>query len=228
MTMHPNLSDSPATLPRRAPRTAREGAAMLMVLMVLMMSTATATFAIHSTMMELRSAGYGRQAMQTSYVAEGAAYAGLAYMDAIGPQASFIQYSRTTVPAGTEFVPGSPTTQAASNILRIQMEDFATAAGVSSPPVELEVSRTPSLGPRTLQQPSFIVDGTDLYRTYRQVAGRDQTGRDPMTYARLNLTARGTLSVPSDPDPAEGERAYHETVVSARAMAEMGPFAGGM
>jgi hypothetical protein len=87
---------------------------------------------------------------------------------------------------------------------------------------------TPSLGLHSAYAPSFSVDGTDLYRTYRQVAGRDQSGRNPMTYVRLNMTSRGRMAPPSDYRSSGDARDYHETAVNARAMAEMGPFAGGI
>ena len=216
---------------RRIRKTAvarREGAAMLIVLMVLMMTTATASFAIHSTTMEMRSAGYSRQAMQASYVAEGGAYASLAYIDSMGAQAAFIQYSRTTVPTGTPFAPGAPTVDRETNLLRITVDDFSGAAGVEEPPIETEATAHPSLGARSAYVPSFSVAGTDLYRTYRQVAGRDQTGRDPMSYVRLNMTARGQLAPPGDYRATGEDRDFHETAMNARAMAEMGPFAGGI
>lgn len=201
---------------------------MLIVLMVLLMTTATATFAVHSTMTEMRAAGYSRQAMQTAYVAEGGAYAGLAYVDAMGAQAAFIQYNRTRVPAGTAYAPGAPVLDREINLLRVTMDDFAVAPGVEAPPLETEASVSRSLGQYNAYDPSFSVDGTDLYRTYRQVAGRDQTGRDPMNYVRLNMTARGRMAPPGDYRASGDPRDYHETAVNARAMAEMGPFAGGI
>ena len=214
---------------RRRTRERREGAAMLIVLMVLLMTSATASFAIHSTTIEMRSAGYSRQAMQASYVAEGGAYAALGYVDAMGAQAAFIQYTRTRVNMSTPYVPGSTTVDRDTNLLRITMQDFTSGPGVEEPPLETEVTASPSLGARTVYQPSFLVDGTDLYRSYRQVAGRDQTGNDPMSYVRLNMTARGRIGLAPDTDyvaPGD-ERDYHETIINARAMAEMGPFAGG-
>ncbi len=214
----------------RAPRQRaekREGAAMLMVLMVLLMTTATATFAVHATTMELRAAGYSRTAMQTGQVAEGGAYAALAYMDAIGAQATFVQYSRTQVAANTQTGPGSATIDQATNLLRIEMTDFASAPGVTAPPLETDPLRVPSLGPRNHTVATFTADGTDMYRTQRQVAGRDHAGRDPFNYVRLNLTARGRMAPPTDVTVGSDPRSFNESSVSARAMTEMGPFAGG-
>lgn len=201
---------------------------MLIVLMVLLMTTATATYAIHSTTMEIRSAGFSRQAMQTSYVAEGAAYAGLGYIDSLGAQGAFVQYSRTRVNAGIASSSNAATMAYDTNLLRVEMADFATAsAGLVGPPIETEPARVPSLGPHSVNVPSFTIDGTDLYRTTRQVAGRDGTGRNPMNYVRLNVTARGRMAPPSDFQRSGDPRSFNESAVNARAYTEMGPFAGG-
>ena len=46
-------------------RSHEEGAAMLVVLFVLLMATATGLYAVHSTVSEIRGAGFYRQASQT-------------------------------------------------------------------------------------------------------------------------------------------------------------------
>lgn len=211
------------TIRRRKKLRDREGAAMLVVLMVLIGTTATATFAIHSTVVEMRAAGYSRRAMQTAYVAEGGAYASLDYIDAIGAQATFVQYSRTSVPANTELAPNVDSLGQEMNLLRIEMSDFVGGYDVQSTPIETEVSRTPSLGPRTNIVPTFTIDGTDLYRSPRMEAGRNHTGNNPMTYARVNLTSRGRVAPPDPTDPST-TLDWYEARVNARAMAEMGPF----
>lgn len=43
---------------------------MLIVMLVLLMATAAAVFAVHATTYELSAAGNSRQALQTEYVAE--------------------------------------------------------------------------------------------------------------------------------------------------------------
>lgn len=57
---------------RRLPRKEREGAALLIVLFVLMMATGTAVFAMQSTQFEQRAAGSLQLAMRTKFVAEAA------------------------------------------------------------------------------------------------------------------------------------------------------------
>lgn len=55
--------------PKRRPR-GEQGMAMLLVLMLIILVTAAGVFAAQSTAMEVRSAGFVRQAAQTHYVAE--------------------------------------------------------------------------------------------------------------------------------------------------------------
>lgn len=202
----------------------REGAAMLIVLMVLIMATATATFAVHATTMEIRGAGHSRQAMQTSYVAEGGAYASLAYIDAVGARGAYTQYMRTRVAAGTSLAPNWPAIDRETNLLRIEMTDYAAGYDVVAPPIETALARGPSLGARNYAVPTFTVDGTDVYRHFPQQAGRDLSGRNPMMYARLNMTSRGSMAPPIDVTRAGDPRSYNQTSVNARAIAEMGPF----
>lgn len=207
----------------------RRGAAMLIVLMVLLMTTATATFAIHSTTVEIRSAGYSRQAMQTAYVAEGGLYASLAQVDVMGGQAAVETYNRTVIPSGVARLPGESAIDRESHSLTIAMEDFAASAGgvrANSPPLELDMVRTPSLGPRGAYVPNFVVDGRDMYRTTIPRAGQEMSGRSAMHHVVFNMTSRGTMAPPGDYRADTDPRDYHETVVNARAMAVVGPIPG--
>ncbi|MDB4990359.1 MAG: hypothetical protein JWN04_5537 [Myxococcaceae bacterium] len=64
--------------PRRAAREKREGAALLIVLFILMMATGTAVYAMQATQFEQRAAGSLQQAMRTKYIAEAATVSVLA------------------------------------------------------------------------------------------------------------------------------------------------------
>ena len=69
----------------RRPAPAREGAAMLIVMLVLLMTTGVAVFAVHTTTAEIRAAGAARQALQTQYVAEAGLMSAIAYSELIQP-----------------------------------------------------------------------------------------------------------------------------------------------
>lgn len=65
---------------RRLRERGHEGMAMLLVLMLIVIVTAAGVFASHSTALEVRSAGFIRQAGQTHYVAETGVVAALDQM----------------------------------------------------------------------------------------------------------------------------------------------------
>lgn len=199
---------------------------MLIVLMVLLMTTATATLAIHSTSTEIRAAGHARQAVQAEYLAQGGAYAAVSYVDALKAQGSLTQYLQTDVDDTDRLGPSEVTVMQDSNALRIAMDDFNGFMGVVSPPVETEAARTPSLGPHNAYEADFLVSGSDLYQIAREEAGRDLTGRGA-SYYRVSLTSRGTMAPESDYQDAadaENERTYNEVAMRARAITEVGPF----
>lgn len=212
------------TLPRK-PNARREGAAMLVVLMVLLMTTATATMAIHATSMEIRAAGHSRQALQAEYLAEGGAYAALSYIDVLKANGALVQYLRTNVGAGVASAPTETTIDRTTNLFRVQMRDFTptSSAGVRAFPVETRAANVPSMGPRNAYQPDFVVDGTDLYQMARDDAGRDLTGRGAQ-YFRMTLTSRATMAPPSDFRASDDTRSFNEIAMRARTMTEVGPF----
>ena len=59
----------------------RRGAALIVAMLVLLMATATATFALQNTGYELRAAGSAKQAVQAKYVAESAVSAVMAWLE---------------------------------------------------------------------------------------------------------------------------------------------------
>jgi hypothetical protein len=198
---------------------------MLVVLMVLLMTTATATMAIHATSMEIRSAGHSRQALQAEYLAEGSTYAALSYLEVLRANGALVQYLRTTVAAGVSTGPGEVTMDYGTNLFRIRMQDFTptSAAGVRGLPVETRATAVPSMGPRNAYQPDFEIGGTDLYQLARDDAGRDLTGRGAQ-YFRMTLTSRATMAPPGDYRAADDSRSFNEVAMRARTIAEVGPY----
>jgi hypothetical protein len=75
-----------------APRREREGAVMLVVLLILLTATTLAATSLQTTQFELRSSGYNRAAMQTEYVSEAAASTTLAWIDATTMDRSFLRH----------------------------------------------------------------------------------------------------------------------------------------
>lgn len=198
---------------------------MLVVLMVLIMTTATATFAIHSTSMEIRSAGHTRQALQAEHLAEGGIHAAASYIELLQPSGSLVQTLRTEVAADVASTPTEATIGHETNLLRIEMADFERFAGTHAPPIETELARTPSLGPHNAYIPDFRVDGTDPHLITRAVPGRDLSGGGARYY-RVTLTSRSQLAPPGDLMDMSNDdrRSYNEVAMRARAIADVGPF----
>ena len=63
----------------------REGAALFVVLMIVMVGTASAVFSANSVSHEVRGTGFARQQMQTRYAARGALVGALEWFDIFGP-----------------------------------------------------------------------------------------------------------------------------------------------
>ena len=71
--------------PKRRARDRQRGAALLIVLFILMMATGTALFAVQGSQFEQRAAGSLYQAMRTKFVAEGATVGVLSLCFELGP-----------------------------------------------------------------------------------------------------------------------------------------------
>lgn len=196
---------------------------MLMVMIVLLMTTATATFAVHSTMLEIRSSGLHREAAQTQNLAEGGAVAALEYIDVISPQTMRQQYYMNQLPAGSRLAPEDVQTQQPTNVFRVEMTHFDGAPGLVGPPLELDAIRGPSLGPANIYVPRFNADVTDLHDCFRAVPGRRMDGHSRFRYMCVSVTARARLAPPSDYRTTGDARDFHETAINARATAEVGP-----
>lgn len=248
------MTKSPTLRLRRSSssRDRRDGAAMLVVMLVMVMITAGSVFAAHSTSFELRAAGHGRQAMQTQYVAEGGMTATSVLMEQLGARS--VEYAmQQTQFAGTQrLAPEEPPLARsldASHLygnFRVRSEDFTPGSRPCTPGIDLacNVGRplettyaVPSLGP-SAYQPSFIVDVNDVYRSnptfVSGAAGQrvDGGGTIQMRFLSGTLTGRGRTRPATDvfgPTDAAAlpqlQRSYHETAVNARAFTITGPYA---
>lgn len=230
--MHHSASHPSPLRPRDGQRRARrvlspdaagreDGAAMLMVLMVLLMTTATATFAIHSTSMEMRSAGYLRQSMQTAYVAEGGLYAGIAHIDNGRGAEMWQTYQQTSVAGNTVYGPNAVVGGIRRGFYRVTSDAIATRA--AAPPLESDPARVPSLGPHMAYTPSFSFEGTDILGANEEVSGHDLSRPSALGYLRGVFTSRAVMAAPSDIRATGDARDFHETAVSARVVAIVGP-----
>jgi hypothetical protein len=229
MLLDPRMT---ARRPSPRPRKEREeGAVMLVVMLVVLMVTATAIFASHSTMFELRAAGSQRQAMQTQYVAEGSLTAALAMIDTLGAGSIDLAMQRVPIDAGRQFTPEEPAYGQSTPHFRAYMRDFLTMPGVIAPPVET-TGYGGSFGTTLGYTPDFIIDINDSYDPGRPIAGMSATGDSPVAYRIWTITARGRTGLgaadsfaPAEPTAAHLRRGIHEAAMNSRALVISGPIA---
>lgn len=213
---------------RRLPKEREEGAVMLVVMLVVLIVTATAMFAIHSTMFELRAAGAQRRAMQTQYVAEGSLTTALAMVDNLSAGTIDLAMQRVPIDVGRQFTPEEPAYTQTTPHFRAYMADFSSMSGVIAPPVET-ASYGGSFGTTLGYQPDFIIDINDSYDPGRTVAGMSATGDSPVAYRIWTITTRGRTRpatdyyAPGESTTTHLRRGSHETAMNSRALVISGP-----
>ncbi|MCB9666515.1 MAG: pilus assembly PilX N-terminal domain-containing protein [Myxococcales bacterium] len=202
-----------------------DGAAMLIVMLILLMSTATATFAIQSTGLEIRSAGHERQAAQTHYVTEAGIESALLWVDDMQPSVVAHVLATSSPP---DLSAQEPNLMAGKQGYRLVLGDFAALAdgqdangdAVRNPPIDTQ-SDHPSLG-NVPYQPSFTVDINDNYTYSGAMPGYRVDGRSSMTYMIATYTVRGQTAIPQGGAPNAKISAMNATSVG-RVFARSGP-----
>jgi hypothetical protein len=221
----------------------QEGAAMLIVMLIILMATAVAMFAIHATSYEVRASGHVRQLMQTQYVAEAGTMATLSWVDRAGPRTLMSLMRQATLqrqargPDGLKMVEfGEPPLLPAKDAYRFDAPQLMTITNV------LPVDRESLGGMRQAYAPLVLVDVYDNHIFTRVMAGERADGHGQMRYLRATYTARGrtrlSTNAPLITDfgaqgedfraPLDGVRDFHEGASDARAHGVSGPFGGGL
>jgi len=209
----------------RRPHARREGAVMIVVMLLLLSVTALAVFSIHATTFEMRAAGHARQGMQVQYVSEAGLTSALALVDRMGPAAllnSIAESSRLGIRPSMQ--PFEPDLAADKEGYRMYLGDFAGYA--DDMPVDRS-SLGDSGGARQPYEPNFIVDVNDQYSYTGVIAGQRSDGYGDLRYLHATYTSRGRMRLSagdytgtSGVDPRE----YHEAANDARAQGVSGPF----
>ncbi len=206
----------------------QEGAAMLIVMLVLLMSTSVATFAIHSATSEIRSTGGMVRAIETQQVAETGLNSVLAWIDQIGPKPILDAMNRSDQ---LILQPFEPNLAPGKRGYRIQSTDFASIQGVTAQPIDARVTGSQaSLVAQRAFAPQFMVDITDDHIYTGIMPGERSDGFAKFTFMYATYTARGRTRVASDV-AANGDyqvsgdaRAFNEGATDARAYGISGPF----
>lgn len=208
-------SETPPSGKNRRVRTSREGAAMIIVMMILLMSTASALFGIQSAVFEIRAAGFARQAMQTEHVSETALTSTMALMDYLGP-AAIETTARNNAPPVMYQEPQLATGQTAYRFYLDDFEDYLSVTPLSQD----------SFGDHSAYTPAFVVDFADHYRITGANPGDRADGFGNFQYLMATYTARGRSQVAAgDVTSSVDSRQFNESSVDSRAFAISGPIA---
>ncbi len=219
------------------------GAAMLVVMMVLLVVTASATLAVYSSQFEIRAAGHQRQAMQTAAVAEAGLVAATTTIEMVGG-AGQLQTQMTPRPVGTRLSAEDPPLAAMNNeTARILSSDLLPGSALF-----VRSATTDSAGfALSAFEPRFIVDVNDGYDVLPTFVGRgagtrvDGNGTVNLRFLVTTMTSRGRMVRNGLLDAhggyaagvftlAEAGRLAHlrrdifETAVTARAVTISGPY----
>jgi hypothetical protein len=203
---------------------------MLIVMLIILMATATAMFAIHATAFEVRASGHVRQLMQTQYVGESGVMATMALVDRIGPhalQSIMRQRNQLRMASGNLSAIdmegyGEPPLAPSKDGYRFNGDELQSIVGVQA------ADRESLGGERQAYTPMILVDVYDTHTVTRVVAGERADGYGQMRYIRATYTGRGRTRVAAGDAQVAGDvRQFHEGASDARAHGVSGPFGGG-
>lgn len=218
-----------------------EGAALFVVLMIIMVGTASAVFSASTVSYEVRGAGFARQQMQTRYAARAGLIGGLEWFDIFGPETV---RNIMLAPGSTEGVVFPPCTNGcypepplANNrrAYRLYEQHFAKLlsedGGITPGLLEnAPVDPAYSFGRTSAYTPVVVVDIYDEHVVSKLAPGAAAQGGTKFKYMRSTLTARGRAQVSAVTDHAETEdlgRQQNEAAADMRAYIVSGPFITG-
>ncbi len=228
------------------------GAVMLVVMMVLLVVTASATLAVYSSQFEIRAAGHQRQAMQTAQIAESGLTAVTTTIEMRGG-ARVLEYqmNQAPTPVGTRLAPEEPPL-GAMNSRNVRFVSSQFVFGTPGLPLQATAAESrgfaPFEDPRLMAfEPRFVVDVNDAYNISPTFVGTaagtrvDGNGAVQLRYLVTTVTSRGRMARNGMLDArggyatgvftgAEAARPDHlrrdifETSVTARAVTVSGPY----
>jgi hypothetical protein len=222
----------------------QEGAALFIVLMIIMVGTASAVFAANTVSHEVRGTGFARQQMQTRYAARAGLIGALEWFDIFGP--STVRNLMLT-PGSTEGVQFScvsgsacyPEPPLANNrrAYRLYPEHFGALlsqdGGITAGLLEnLPVDADASFGATSARAPIVVIDIYDEHVVSKLAPGAAAQGGTKFKYMRTTMTARARAQV--KPSAATEQvhaedhgRQRNETGADMRAYIVSGPFITG-
>ena len=223
----------------------QEGAALFIVLMIIMVGTASAVFAANTVSHELRGTGFARQQMQTRYAARAGMVGALEWFDIFGP--STVRDLMLTpgstegfeFPACTETGGCYPEPPLADSrrVYRLYPEHFEVLLSQDGGVTPGLLANLPydadfSFGSTSAHTPLVVIDVYDEHVVSTLAPGAAAQGGTKFKYMRTTLTARGraqlkTAAATDDVHLEDHGRQAHETGADMRAYIISGPFTTG-
>ena len=230
------------------PRKEREGAALFVVLMIIMVGTASAVFSATTVSHEVRGSGFARQQMQTRYAARAGIIAALEWFDIFGPEVvrdimvtdgtnEGIVYDCDTG-RGCYPEPPLPGGRRAYRLYSQHYSALQSTDGGATPglmkdrPIDDDPGTTTnySFGPSSAFQPAVVTDIYDEHIVNMLTPGAAAQGGTKFKYMRTTLTARGRAQLRDVADVADTDdfaRERNESAADMRAYIISGPFVTG-
>jgi hypothetical protein len=230
---------------RRKPARSREGAVLLIVLLMLMMATGTALYAMQATFYEQGASTSFSEASWTRSLAEGAAMASLIvveeggiargslgqnlsqqWQDLGGVRSDFsLKYG---TPTPLEGIPGAPANPDSARSINLQFDDLSfanTPLGLSA--FCAPVKNTPPNGPPPAPYDGLAranLRGVTCHAIYETWGGLGSgsssssagVGTPVRPRTRSVITGFGETAIPTDPRDLDGLRGLHETLGMSR------------
>jgi hypothetical protein len=223
----------------------QEGAALFVVLMIIMVGTASAVFAAHTVSHEVRGTGFARQQMQTRYVARAGLIGALEWFDIFGPSTvrslmltpgsdEGVQFPACSSTNGCYPEPPLANNRRAYRLYPEHFDALLSQDGGVTPGLlaNLPIDADASFGSTSSQRPLVVIDIYDEHIVSQLVPGAAAHGGTKFKYMRTTMTARGRarLKTTSATDTAHTEdhgRELNETGADMRAYIVSGPFITG-
>jgi hypothetical protein len=223
------------------PRRQREGAALFVVLMIIMVGTASAVFSASTVSHEVRGTGFARQQIQTKYAARAGLIGALEWFDIFGPETVRNIMLTKGSAEGVQFVcvTGSscypePPLAGGRRAYRLYPDHFAallsqdggvTPGLFANAPYEADSS----FGASSAQTPIVVIDLYDEHVVSKLAPGAAAQGGTKFRYMRTTMTARGRaqLKVADGADADDAGRERNESSADMRAYIVSGPFVTG-
>jgi hypothetical protein len=218
----------------------QEGAALFVVLMIVMVGTASAVFSANTVAHEVRGTGFARQQMQTRHTAKAGIAAAMDWFDIFGPETvrnlmlapGSTQGVTFTCASGGTCYPEIPMANG-RRAYRLYPEHFSKLTAAGGGPgflVNVPYEQGSSFGAYTALTPIVTVDIYDEHILSKLAPGAAAQGGTKFKYMRTTLTARARArvsagDVTNDADDQDRER--NETGADFRAYIVSGPFVTG-